>query len=304
MINKDPVPLAPPGFQKPVSKIDCHTHLRKAKGFNVFTPEERIEFNEVMDISHCVIQTVEKPTENFSEKERLADPRIFAEDAVEICKKHKKHFSWFANIIPDGTNETYKRLKIYKNLGAKGVGELAVPLYFNNPKMEHLIECCMDLELPLLTHMNDILTNKGIVDEEGLVYLEKALKKYPKFIYIGHSQPFWVEIAQYTGDRNAYQPGNVKPGKLIELFNNYENLYGDLSANSGGNAILRDADFGIEFLDKYQDKLLYGTDTLSKNMHYPLGAYLDSLLGQKKITREAYAKICNENAVKLLNLDV
>ena len=37
-------------------------------------------------------------------------------------------------------------------------------------------------------------------------------------------------------------------------------MYGDLSAGSGLNALTRDEDFTRGFLDRCQDKLLYGSD--------------------------------------------
>jgi predicted TIM-barrel fold metal-dependent hydrolase len=36
--------------------------------------------------------------------------------------------------------------------------------------------------------------------------------------------------------------------------------YGDLSVNSGLNALLRDEDYAREFLARYQDKLMFGSD--------------------------------------------
>ena len=50
-------------------------------------------------------------------------------------------------------------------------------------------------------------------------------------------------------------------GAVIRLLDQYPNIYGDLSANSGLNAITRDPDFGRQFLIDYQDRLLFGTDT-------------------------------------------
>ncbi|MFI3226278.1 MAG: amidohydrolase family protein [Clostridia bacterium] len=305
MSGVKPVPITAPKFVKPVRKIDGHVHLRTKKGYNVFTPEERLAFNEVMDIDHSLILTVEKPL-GLSAEELLEDPRIFAEDAVSICEQFQGKFSWFCNLIPDGTSETYKILEKYKKMGAVGVGEVAIPMRFDDPRFDHMLDCCQSLEMPIMTHMNSTLTNKGIVDEPGLILLERALKKYPKLVYIGHSQPFWSEIDLCDGntDRDGYNSGPVKAGRLVDLLSNYENLYGDLSANSGGNAIMRDPDFGNAFLEKFQDKLMYGTDTLSTNLHYPLGAYLDSLLAQNKLTRETYAKICRYNIVKLLDLGI
>ena len=44
-------------------------------------------------------------------------------------------------------------------------------------------------------------------------------------------------------------------GRVPELFAKYPNLYGDLSANSGSRAIMRDPEFGLWFLETYADRL-------------------------------------------------
>lgn len=40
----------------------------------------------------------------------------------------------------------------------------------------------------------------------------------------------------------------------------YANLYGDLSAGSGANALTRDPDFAQDFLERHYKKLLWGSD--------------------------------------------
>lgn len=37
-------------------------------------------------------------------------------------------------------------------------------------------------------------------------------------------------------------------------------MFGDLAAGSGSNALLRDEDHARRFLERHQDKLLYGSD--------------------------------------------
>ena len=86
------------------------------------------------------------------------------------------------------------------------------------------------------------------------------------------------------------------------LLETYPNLYADLSADSGGNALIRDEEYAIEFLTKFQDKLMFGSDVGSTEFIYPLAFYLDSLLHQDKITDEVYIKVCRGNAEKLLGI--
>src|SRR5262249_43040459 len=51
------------------------------------------------------------------------------------------------------------------------------------------------------------------------------------------------------------------PGGISDrLLADYPNMYGDLSANSGLNALLRDEDNARDFLKRHQDKLLFGSD--------------------------------------------
>jgi hypothetical protein len=40
----------------------------------------------------------------------------------------------------------------------------------------------------------------------------------------------------------------------------FPNLYADMSANSGNNALSRDPDFSRGFIAKHQDKLIFGSD--------------------------------------------
>ena len=84
----------------------------------------------------------------------------------------------------------------------------------------------------------------------------------------------------------------------------YPNLLGDLSAGSGLNALRRDKEFGVKFLNEFQDKLYFGHDFCSeRNLeNTTLSIYIDSLLDEGLISREVYDKVCYKNAKKLLNL--
>jgi predicted TIM-barrel fold metal-dependent hydrolase len=58
-----------------------------------------------------------------------------------------------------------------------------------------------------------------------------------------------------------YPKGPVTPGGLTDRYlSDYPNLYGDLSAGSGLNALTRDEDFTRDFLARHQDRLLFGSD--------------------------------------------
>ena len=91
-------------------------------------------------------------------------------------------------------------------------------------------------------------------------------------------------------------------GRVPELFETYPNLYGDLSANSAGCAMMRDPQFGLAFLEKYADRLFFATDMVNTEMVFPLGAWLDQQQETGALSREAYEKICRGNAERVFHL--
>jgi len=97
----------------------------------------------------------------------------------------------------------------------------------------------------------------------------------------------------------GYPKGPVAPGGALDaLFDRFPNLYGDLSAGSGLNGITRDSEFGRAFLERRQDRLLFGTDYLEPGQAV---GQID-LYREIDISAEAKAKICRENARRVLGL--
>jgi len=82
----------------------------------------------------------------------------------------------------------------------------------------------------------------------------------------------------------------------------YPNLYGDLSAGSGFNAISRDPDFGYKFLEEFSDRLMFATDICNPANVIKLGPWLDESVDNGCITFENYKKICRDNAISILKL--
>ena len=66
--------------------------------------------------------------------------------------------------------------------------------------------------------------------------------------------------ADYANEA-AYPTGPIKRGGITDkLLSDYANLFGDLSANSGNNALSRDPEFTKDFLARHQNKLVFGSD--------------------------------------------
>ncbi len=288
----------------PCKKLDVHTHLAMGPNpMGMFDAEARMAFDEFYGVDKCVLLPMGVTVPKGAQTQGMMN----CEDAYALSQEHPDHFTWFCNLTPDGTQATYDTLRRYKEMGAKGVGEFFFGKRFDDPVVDHMFACCEELGLPVLFHMSPNGINYGVIDEPGLPLLEGALQRHPNLAIIGHSQPFWFEISQYpknltAQERNIYPSGKVIPGRLPYLLETYPNLYADLSADSGGNALIRDEAYAIAFLNKFQDKLMFGSDVCNTNFIYPLGFYLDSLLHQDKISDEVYVKVCRGNAEKLLGI--
>ena len=131
------------------------------------------------------------------------------------------------------------------------------------------------------------------------------LKKHPKLKIFGHSQCFWSEIGENSEElRNTYPTGKVKNGRLPELLRKYENLYCDLSAGSGANALMRDREHAARFIEDFSDRLMYGCDLCIKNQTYPFAfdEFLTSMRESGEISEENYRKIVRENAIRELKI--
>ncbi len=80
------------------------------------------------------------------------------------------------------------------------------------------------------------------------------------------------------------------------------NLYADISAGSGFNALTRDPDFGVRFLNEFQDRLMFGTDMCfaDEEGRMPQIHFLRQLLQEGKISREAFDKMTYRNALQVM----
>jgi hypothetical protein len=120
---------------------------------------------------------------------------------------------------------------------------------------------------------------------------------------IAHGPGFWAEMGAWITpqQRWSYPKGPIgEEGATWHLLRTCPNLYADLSANSGHNAITRDPKAGVRFLIEFQDKLLFGTDTCSDDVRMPQQKYLTSLREKDSITPQVFDKIMSGNALRLL----
>ena len=88
-----------------------------------------------------------------------------------------------------------------------------------------------------------------------------VLKAHPQTRFIGHADAFWANVSADYRNEAAYPTGPIVRGGVTDRWlGDYPNLFGDISANSGNNALSRDPEFTADFLARHQGKLLFGSD--------------------------------------------
>lgn len=272
--------------------------IPKIGKFNLSSPKKMIAHMEELGIDKAVLMSSGEKKIPFGKNSTCQ----------KICEAYPNHFAWMCMLDEKDEETIYDRLAEYKRQGAIGVGELTINKNLNDSFLQAVFAAAEKLELPVTIHMSpEVGFSYGVVDEPRLPQLEAVLQKYPKLKILGHSQTFWIEMSGDAPDdregRNSWGQGPVKEGgRVPELFAKYENLYGDLSANSGGQAIMRDPEFGLQFLEKYADRLFFATDMVNSDMTFPLGAWLDEQVEKGTLSRMAYEKICCKNAQKIFGL--
>src|SRR5713226_9796948 len=153
--------------------------------------------------------------------------------------------------LPNARTEIEK----YHKMGAIGIGEQKFGVECDSPAMQMVAEVAQQFGVPLLMHFQHGVYNMGIER------FHTILEKYPKVNFIGHAQTWWGNIDRNHDQTVMYPKTRVTPGGITDrLLADYPNMYGDLSAGSGLNALRRDEDHAREFLARHHDKLMYGSD--------------------------------------------
>jgi predicted TIM-barrel fold metal-dependent hydrolase len=196
-------------------------------------------------------------------------------------------------------SEVVDMLRRYIDAGAKGFGEHKPQLAIDDPNSMRLYEACAEVGLPLLFHLD----NQANLDMPGLPGLARVLTAFPKLVIIGHGKGWWASISGGLRQEDlhvGYPRGPVAPGGAIDaLMSAHPNLYADLSS-SGAHALLRDNVFGSEFLKRWPDRLLFGTDYyMTSQVDFPQFTLFDELDAPPEIRR----KVGFENAVRVLRLE-
>jgi len=288
--------------------IDIHTHMRRLPGFmpggrqEFSTPEQLIQRYDAIGVEKAAVLPFVSP--------EVYHPQDVME-VLEVCRGYGGRFIPFCNIDPRVMTNSAdaplnELLEFYIDEGCKGIGEVMPNLPISDARVQNLFRHVEAAGMPLIFHLAPQIGGcYGLYDEPGLPQLEESLRRFPHLRFLGHSQPFWAEMAplRSVGERNGYPNYPIEEeGVVPKLFRRYENLYGDLSAGSGLNALARDPDYAVNFINEFQDRLLFGTDICSPDTPTGLVDFLLDLKSSGKISETVFNKLARENAIRLLDI--
>ena len=279
--------------------IDIHQHTN----YHGRTDEHMIAHQKRMGVTQTILlpagSEVKRPSTHDGRSNGLAAKCGGNESVVALAKQHPEEFVYFANEVPDlpGAREEIAK---YLKLGAIGIGEQKFNVDCDSNEMQALAELAGEFGVPMLMHFQYQTYNKGY-ERFG-----KVLEKYPKVNFIGHAQTFWANVDKNHEDQKVMYPKTaVTPGGLTDRYlTDYPNLYADISAGSGLNSLLRDEEQAKGFLERHQDKILFGSDCEDISGRGPTCSgwlaivAIRRLATKKKIER----KILYENAKRLFKL--
>ena len=283
-----------------MKKIDVHVHLGKLLFSRPrLTVKDILNIMDELEVEKSCIMAIDSPEE--------LDYYFTTDQVLRACRKHPDRLVPFCNVDPRHEepvdHDAYKSfnpypiIERYVERGCKGFGEILTGLWIDDYRLMKLYEVCGHFGLPIVIHIDKYRN----MDDLGLHRFEKVLQTYPDTVFITHAQHWWSEIsADVTEEeRSSYPQRPVTPGgRADQLLQQYDNLYADLSANSGLTAITRDPEFTIDFFTRHQNKLLYGSDIVSKGQILKNHEAIAEVDVDSKIKK----KVFYSNSKKLLNI--
>jgi predicted TIM-barrel fold metal-dependent hydrolase len=245
--------------------IDIHYHIIKGPSMEPApgTPEERLRVMDEVGIEKTIILTL-------ATRERF-------DAAVAAYGKYPQRFELWCGIDWEnvGKAAAITELERCAQKGARGVGEIGDKgkgitmghgtIHPDDPRMDEIWEKCADLKLPVNLHMADPIwgyeqmdgkndglmsafkwrldNQKDIVGFDGLMeILERTLQRHPRTTFVA------CHLANLDFDL----------ARLGAMFDKYPNLYADVSAREHYLATIPRV--AAKFIEKYQDRILFGTD--------------------------------------------
>lgn len=234
--------------------IDIHQHVN----YHVRPDDVMLRHQEAMGVDKTILLPAGSPFNRESTlggKGNGLQVNVLGTDATaKFVQEHPDRYAFFSNEVPDA-DDAVKRIEGWLERGAIGIGESKFHLEVDSPPMIRIYEVARAYKVPVLLHFQYRTFNLGFER------FYKVLDMFPSVNFIGHAQTWWANIGAGQEQSDLYPKAKVTPGGITDQYlRDYPNMFGDLSAGSGLNALRRDEEHASDFLDRHHKKLLYGSD--------------------------------------------
>jgi predicted TIM-barrel fold metal-dependent hydrolase len=280
--------------------IDVHQHI----SYLDRTDEATRQHQRAMGVTKTILLPAGCPVKMASTHDGVSNglqaKALGNEACYQFARAHPKEYLFAANEVPDLDGAT-REIERYLKLGAIMIAELKFGLDSDSPAMQRIYEVAQAWRVPVLMHWQVGMYNYGFER------FYKMLEKFPGVNFIGHAQTWWANVDKNNQDdpKKLYPTGPVTPAGLTDRYlADYPNMFGDLSAGSGLNALTRDESFTPEFFQRHQDKLLFGSDCPDPDGSGPkcTGAKTIAAVRRFAPSKEIERKVLYENAKRLFRL--
>lgn len=238
----------------------------------------------------------------------VIDPRDLGMSLAAVVEGLRRHPDRFIGGWAPDPRDPHARSRLEAAVNLHGIriyGELKCRMHYDTPDAVAMYQTCAELGLPVLFHLEcpPVVTTRQRSSRTAwaewyggdLGTVQRVCTACPDTVFIGHGPGYWREI---SGDADAspeaYPRGPVEPdGRLLRVLRACPNLRCDLSAGSGANALRRDREHAVTFLNEFGDRILFGRDTFDGALH--------DLLLSLDLTADVLQNILSRNALSLLN---
>ncbi len=292
--------LAKPEDGKPQAEpiIDVHQHTN----YVLRQDKKLVEHQRVMGVTTTLLlpsgKAVERASTHGGRSNGLAAKAGGNESVMALAKKHPEAFRFGVNEVPD-LPDARKELEKYLKLGAVVIGEQKFKVACDSSHIWGVAEVAKEYGVPVLMHFQHNAYNLGIER------FHRTLEKFPEVNFIGHAQTWWGNVDKNHKQEVMYPKTKVTAGGITDkLLSNHPNMFGDLSAGSGLNSMLRDEEQAREFLERHQNQLLYGSDCpdVVGRTQACKGSVILATVRKLAKNKKVERKILHHNAKKLFKL--
>ncbi|MGD9494674.1 MAG: amidohydrolase family protein [Armatimonadota bacterium] len=236
--------------------IDTHTHLH----YNGRIPGERIGISAAQLVDSMNRHGIDRSVVLPIESPEVCTCLCMTETVIEAAYTYPERLVPLVHVDPRMPHADRVIQHFARNYDlVRGFGELVDGLAMDDERRKLIYRTCQELGFPVIFYGSGYSS----FDEVGLPRLEGLLREFPDLIFIGHGPRWWNAISA-DDDGSCRYPTTpvVEGGAADRLLQEYPNMYADLSAGSGFNAITRDPEFTQGFLERNWQKLMFATDYL------------------------------------------